>query len=834
MIHPVYRGVDFICGAENCIYMARKKETAPIISTIKNSEDYIDQIKHIEHIPFRIPEFAKNIDDLKLHPSILKYLAERGIQLYVHQYEAIKVLKSGKNMIITSSTSSGKTLIYMLTILDEILKNPKATAILLYPRKALSRDQLQKFFEVCKGVGLSEQTIGIYDGDTPSDQKEFVLNKSNIVITNPYAFHQYLKWHVKWGRIFRNLKYFIIDEVHMYRGIFGSNMAYLFRRFNRILDTVSMANFTYGMFSATIGNPLELAQNLVGRTVQLVNMDTSGQRAKNLIIWEPPFIKESDGYMGLKSQARLLFKVLIPEDIQTLMFLRTRFEAELFAKSIKQDLTPISETLANSIMAYRAGISAEDRRSIEHSIRSRGLLGITSTNALEVGIDIGDLDSVILGGFPGSVNSFWQQAGRAGRTSFTVAPDQQQEALIFYVPKIDPLDMYYAANFQELLDTNHEDAVVDLENLLILKNHLWCAVYEKGISPDDYKYFGTNIEKALQILEQENKIKKVGNRYHPADPNDFPPKKVMLDNLSGDQYQLMVVEESGSLKLLTTEDQERVIFEIYPQTVYIYMTETYLVLSVDHEKKIVKLKKELIPYYTRVRMNEEIQINAELEHRQTNDFSVHFGDVTVYFTPNEIQKRDLENDNIIGGIEMENPLTFQLDTKSLWWTFPSDYALLTIKSKEALDYLSSLTTQDLDIEAFVKKFSIEVPEFKATLSEEFGGGIHAMEHACISMIPYFQLCDRNDIGGVSSPNHDDTKLPTVFIYDGYQGGIGITQRVFQKVESLFEKTEKMIQACKCQAGCPACVYSPKCGSNNYPIDKKAAQVLLKLIKYKKK
>jgi DEAD/DEAH box helicase domain-containing protein len=814
--------------------MVQKKDTDSIISNLKNSENYIDQIKHIEHISPRFPKFAENIDDLKFHPSIIKYLTDRSIKLYVHQYEAIKILKSGKNMIITSSTSSGKTLIYMLTILDEILKNPKSTAILLYPRKALSRDQLQKFFEVCEGVGLKKQTIGIYDGDTPSEQKDFVLATANIVITNPYAFHQYLKSHQRWGRIFRNLKYFIIDEVHMYRGIFGSNMAYLFRRLNRILDTISMANFTYGMFSATIGNPLELAQNLVGRTVQLVNIDTSGQRGKNLIIWEPPFIKEMDGYMGLKSQARLLFKGLIPEDIQTLMFLRTRFEAELFAKSIKQDLSQISDTSANLIMAYRAGISPEDRRKIEHSIRGRELLGITSTNALEVGIDIGDLDSVILGGFPGSVNSFWQQAGRAGRTKFDVPLDQQQEALIFYVPKINPLDMYYAGNFQELLDTNHEDAVVDLDNILILKNHLWCAVHEKAISNEDQKYFGTNIDKALEMLEKEKKVVKVGNKHQAANRNDFPPKSVMLDNLSGDQYQLILIEENGSSTILTTEDRERVFFEIYPETVYLYMTETYHVISVDHENKIVKLKKEVLPYYTRVRMSEEIQINAELEHRQVNDFTIHFGDVTVYFTPVEIQKRDLENDNIIGGIEMEHPQTYQLDTKSLWWTFPCEYALLTLKSKEAIEYLSSLDTQDVDIEAFVKKNSIEDPDFKAIKSEEFAGGIHAMEHACISMIPYFQLCDRNDIGGVSSPNHDDTHLPTVFIYDGYQGGIGISQRVFHKLENLFEKTEKMIALCKCQSGCPACVYSPKCGNNNKPIDKKAAQVLLKLIKYKKK
>jgi DEAD/DEAH box helicase domain-containing protein len=530
-------------------------------------------------------------------------------------------------------------------------------------------------------------------------------------------------------------------------------------------------------------------------------------------------------------------KTLVNENIQTLMFLRTRFEVELYAKIIKQELTDHSKILGESIMSYRGGISPQDRRAIEDGIKNRNLLGVTTTNALEVGIDIGDLDSVVIGGFPGSVNSFWQQAGRAGRTSFEISPDQQSDAYLFYIPKINPLDMYYCTHHQELMDSGHEDGVIDLSNVLIAKNHLWCSVHERPLLPADLKYFGTNAQEALNMLEKENKIKKFGMKYLPVDINEFPPKSVALDNIDSDKYTLLV-EENGRNTLLTTEDKERIFLEIYPKTVYIYMTETYLVKDVNHTKKIVSLEKKDLPYYTKVRIDEDIHINAELDNKSIHNFNFFFGEVTVFFTPLTIEKRNIENDDLLSNIEIEESykITRELNTKAVWWTFPMDYACLPLYSEKIITKLNELLKEDsskLELRKIAKDCEVKLPEIeKGLTSYQFQGGIHAMEHACIAMIPYFQLCDRNDIGGVSSPRHADTELPTVFIYDGYQGGIGITQRVFQNVKALFYKTEKMIEACKCKSGCPACVFSPKCGNNNDPIDKHSALLLLKLLKFK--
>lgn len=809
-----------------------------LISNIKNSKDYRDQIKHIEHIDSKKPEFVEDLSELNFHPKILDYLSRCNIKLYKHQFEAIKILKQKKNMMITSATSSGKSLIYILGILDEILKNPHSTAILLFPRKALSRDQLEKFHQICEFIGLNKSVIGVYDGDTSRSTKKAILYKSNIIITNPYGLHQYLSWHKQWARIFSNLKYLIIDEVHMYRGVFGSNIAFFLRRFNRVMKIYN-DNFVYGLFSATIGNPIELSEKIINKDVEFVDIDTSAQRKKDLIIWEPPYIERSNYYLNLKSQAIYLFKHLTTEKIQSLMFVQSRNEAEDYAIKIKNTLKKEYPQLSNLIMSYRAGISANDRRNIEKDIKNKKLLGIISTNALEVGIDIGDLDSVILGGFPGSINSFWQQAGRAGRTKIGIHPDQQQNALIFYIAKASPLDMYYARNFNELLNLNHEDAIIDLENIIIVKNHLWCAVYEKDILESELNDFGINAEKAINELINEGKVKKIGSRYQKVN-NDFAAGAVSLSNINKNLYQIFVINNDGTKSQLTLEDESIVLREIYPETIYLYMTEKYLVLAVDYEKKRIEVKKEDFSYKTKVLMNEDVQIISEIKKKEINDLTFCYGDVNVISTPTSIIKIDDINDRIIGNIPIKNPQESNLETKAIWWVIPRTYSTLTLKPENTLKYfksLKNLNQNEIDFDDFIHKNDIndlESSVLSSLSSNNLAGGIHAMEHACISMIPYFQLCDRKDVGGISTLRHPDTRLPTVLIYDGFQGGIGITDRIFNNVEALFDKTENMISSCKCKNGCPACVLSPNCGNNNTPMNKHAGLVLLNSLKFKKK
>ncbi len=811
-----------------------------ILREIKNAPWYENQIAHVEKLHAKKPEYAKSIADLDLEPEIIKYLESNKISLYRHQYEALKEALQQKNVIVTTPTSSGKTLIYQIAIFNRYLKERHKTFLIVSPRKALTQDQVQKFNTMAQDLGLSPNIIGAYDGDTSRDAKAYLRKYGRILFTNPYGLHFYLAKPSLWRSFFSQLTYIVVDESHIYKGIFGSNVAFVFRRFKRILEKFN-ANPAFILSSATIGNPLEAAEKLTGETYQLVSSSTAGQVAKTLVMWNPPFYSHEQRYAGLSSQGYLILRTLVENDVQTLMFMRARIQVELMARRVKEYFANKGSAWEQTIMPYRGGYLPQDRRNIERQIRNRDLLGIVSTNALELGIDIGTLDATVLGGYPGSINSFWQQTGRSGRTRIVDGEIIGKEALSFYMPKNDPLDLYFLHNPEELIEKPPEDSIIDLSNRYIIKNQLWCAAYEQALSANDFSRFGEKTKDFLAEMVREGKLRQIGNRYMPANRKKFPPSEVALDSIAETSYKLLLVS-NGIEILLTSEDQHRVISEFYPRAVYLYMAETYIVQSIDHQAKEIRLIKNDVDYYTDILINRDVAVLGIEKEKEEKGINVFVGGVNVTSLAHTMLFKNYDTGEIRDAEIIHDSPVFELNTKAVWWNLPENWSEYFI-DEENMNKLETLLKDNTkenkeEIEEILeenRKILQDKNQKRGLMHDEgdeenmlFGGALHAVEHACIAMVPYFSLCDRNDIGGLSTPRHLDTNASSIFIYDGFSGGIGISEKIYSILQTLWEKTLDMIETCPCDGGCPGCIMSPKCGNQNNPLNKTGAKLLLKL------
>jgi len=436
-----------------------------------------------------------------LHPALSQGLATRGIRLYSHQAEAINYLKSGNHVVITSGTGSGKTLCYNIPVFDAIARDVRTTALYLFPTKALSRDQLKAIWELEAATGIMT-LAGVYDGDTPQHEKRKIRIRSSIIISNMYGMHVYLHYHWLWRRFFENLKFIIVDEAHTYRGVFGSNVAFLLRRIRRLCETYG-SNPQFIVVSATIANPAEFAQKLTGLEHAVVDKDGSAQNTKTFLFWNPPLLGAPGVRKSTHAETRDLLVQHVRNGYQSLCFTISRRMAELIARWTKQNLERDQPTLARRVTSYRAGYRPEDRRVIEHLLKNGHLSAVVSTNALEVGIDIGSLDAVILAGFPGTIISTWQQAGRAGHGTGI------EESLVTLVAFDNPLDQYYMRNPEYFFGRPHEHCTIDLSNPYILRNHIMCAAAEKPVGDDDEQYFGPLLAQMIQNLQAEGLLREL-------------------------------------------------------------------------------------------------------------------------------------------------------------------------------------------------------------------------------------------------------------------------------------------------------------------------------------
>jgi DEAD/DEAH box helicase domain-containing protein len=754
-------------------------DNTAFLNHLKSQPLYDGQIAHIERIASREASYAEL--DEPLAAELQACLDEHGLSsLYSHQAQAVNMVHRGKNVIIATSSASGKTLCYNIAVAQAMLTEPGSRALYLFPTKALAQDQLRSLHELFSPGLFPMASLATFDGDTPRSERADIRKQGRIILTNPDMLHVgILPNHAVWAGLLRHLRYVVVDEAHIYRGVFGSHVACVLRRLRR-LCRVYGSNPQFICCTATIANPGEHAARLTGLPCEVVDNDGSPRGRKDFIFWNPPLIDETkSARRSSHYETTSLFTELVSQGSRALTFTYTRRLTELIYVYAKNRLAEISYSLSRLIKPYRAGYLPEDRRKIERELFGGQLLGVVATNALELGIDSGGLEATVLDGYPGSIASTWQQAGRSGRS--------QGESLSFLVALDNPLDQYFMRHPDSFFQKGFEHVLVNPENPYILRDHLLCAAWEQPLTGGDENIFGAAMAQERDVLVEQNQLRERHQRWYLAPSIAYPAQSINIRSTSGETYAVVDVT-TGSL--METVEGSVAFFQVHPGAIYLHQGESYLITKLDLTSHVAYAEPTDANYYTQTKELHNLRILKVRESQTLGQVKVHLGDVEVTVDVVGFKKLRQFTEEVIGEEPLDlPPITFP--TVSLWFDVP--------------------------------------PEAVARIADsglDFAGGLHAAEHASIGILPLFALCDRNDIGGVSTPLHPDTGRAQVFIYDAYPGGIGIAEKGFSMITDLWEATLRVIAECPCQDGCPSCVQSPKCGNNNKPLDKAAAKVIL--------
>jgi len=729
--------------------------------------DLDGDLAHLEHMSARPAIFGEV--EPPLPGALAQRLAERGIErLYRHQAQAVRSIRAGTHTVLVSGTASGKSLSYQIPIAEAILDNPRTTSLLIFPTKALAQDQLRSLTNL-RIPGLVAAT---YDGDTSPEDRTWARRHANLILTNPDMLHfGILPNHGKWADFFLRLRFVVIDEMHVLRGIFGSHVAHVLRRLRRIAAHYG-AEPTLIFASATIGNPGELAGRLSGLDVEVLQGDDSPQGAKLIVLWNPPLV--DDGPRRRRSamaEATDLFVDLVRHHQHTIVFSRSRKATELIYKWAGERL---DEPLAERIAPYRGGYLPADRRRIEAALFGGELLGVTATNALELGIDVGNLDAAIINTFPGTLASFWQQAGRAGRSL--------DHSLGVLVGGEDALDQYYMTHPRQLFSRPPESAVINPDNPLVVEAHTACAAHELPLQPDDRQFLGDRMEEAANRLVQAGDLRLRQGRLYWA-RRTRPAGSVSIRSSGGSSFSVLDVAAG---ELLGTLEENQTFPQAHPGAVYLHQGETFVVDELDLADREVRVHPESVGYYTQPQEEKYLEILQTRHRRPLGRLTQYLGTVRVESHVVAFKRIRTGSGEALSFEALDLP-PVQFETEAVWWTIPDDvYADATIAP------------------------------------HDIGGTLHAAEHAAIAMLPLFAICDRWDIGGLSTPYHPEAGTGTIFIYEAYPGGAGISPIAFEAGASHLEATREMVDGCPCEDGCPSCVQSPKCGNFNEPLSKVGA------------
>ena len=762
-------------------------DTSVFLRYLKAQSTYSGQIAHIEHIPSREASYAEL--DRPLVASLQDCLVENGLlPLYTHQVEAINYARAGRNVMVATSSASGKTLCYNIPVIEAMLTEQGSCALYLFPAKALAQDQLRGLHELFYPGLFQMGDIATFDGDTPQMERADIKKRARVILTNPDMLHVgILPNHQSWSRLLRRLRYVVVDEAHTYRGVFGSHVACVLRRLRRLCMFYG-SNPRFICCSATIANPGEHAEKLAGLPFKVVDNDGSPHGGKEFVFWNPPIIDEARSVRrSANSEATNLFSELVSNNIRSLTFARTRRLTELIYSYTRRRLAEVNSALAKKIRAYRAGYLPQDRRKIEQELFNGHLLGVVATNALELGIDIGDLEATVLAGYPGSIASTWQQAGRSGRGT--------DMSLSFLIGLDNPLDQYFMHHPDFFFGKSFENALVNPDNPYILRAHLLCAAWEQPLSTDDENYFGSALSRERAELEGRNMLRERRGKWYLSPAIAYPAQSINIRSTSGENFAIVDISTDS---LLETIEAGVAFFQVHTGAIYLHQGESYLVDELDLADRTAYVMPTSAAYYTQAKDITDLHVIKITRSRSCGQVKVYLGEVEVTTIVVGFRKKAQFTEEVIGEEPLDLPPQ-HFPTIALWFDLP--------------------------------------PEVVARLHKahlDFAGGLHAAEHAAIAILPLFALCDRNDIGGVSTSLHPDTGKPQIFIYDAYPGGIGIAEKGFDLVEQLWQTTLKAIAECPCQEGCPGCIQSPKCGNNNKPLDKKAAQLLLEGLLGRKK
>jgi DEAD/DEAH box helicase domain-containing protein len=736
------------------------------------------RLVHREVLPARATRDADTKEPLP--DEVAGRLEARGIdRLYSHQAAAIDHLRSGTNVVVATGTASGKSLCYQVPIVESVIADRRDTALLVFPTKALAQDQLRALRSWLV-PGLRAVT---YDGDTGGDDRAWARKNANVLLTNPEMLHvAILPSHKRWANFLMRLRYVVVDELHTLRGIFGSQVAHVLRRLQRLCDHYGSSP-TFCFASATIGNPGELASILCGRPVEQIDDDGAPRAERVLACWQRPLLDAESGTRGsMNVETAELLARFVRNGHQTLAFTRSRRSAELVAAYARRRLDDTGSATAGRVAAYRAGYLPEERRELEQQLSTGRLLGIAATNALELGIDVGGLDAIVLNGFPGTLASMWQQAGRAGRTG--------RRSAAVLVAGDDQLDQWYAAHPTELVHRRPEQAVVNPQNPFVVRAQVACAAHELPLSREDERWFGEELDDAVRHLVHAELLKPRGGRMFWC--GERPPAAgVGLRTGSSVEYRLIDRDEE---RVVGTVDDARVFNVAHPGAVYLHQGRQYRVEELDMRDHVAFVREyDDADEYTQPRTETDISIVAEDASTPLGAAVVHLGSVDVRNQVVAYQRKQTSTNGIIEVCDLDLPER-SLVTRACWYTIPF---------------------------AAVDGAEIAVAQLLGT--------VHAAEHGLIGMLPLFTICDRWDVGGVSMALHPQTGEPTIFVYDGYPGGAGIAELAFDAAPRHARATLDLVAACPCLDGCPSCVQSPKCGNWNEYLEKAGAIALLQLM-----
>lgn len=732
-------------------------------------------------------------------PELIDVLSSAGLtRPYTHQVETAEKAWSGEDVVVATGTSSGKSLGYQLPILTMLAQEKNACALYLTPTKALGSDQLASVQKLVRAIpALDSVHPAPYDGDTPTDARASIRDHSRFIFSNPDMLHaSLLGAHERWPRLLRNLQFIVIDECHSYRGVFGANVALVIRRLLRLARNYG-AEPVVILASATSVDPAAAAQRLTGRPAHAVTEDGSPTGRRTVALWEPGFIEGAEGEHGAPvrraatTEGAGLMATVVAEGARTLTFVRSRVSAETVSLRAAEELGSMGRPdFGARIASYRAGYLAEDRRQLERDLDEGRLLGVAATNALELGIDVGGLDVVITAGFPGTIASFRQQAGRAGRRG--------QSSVVFMVARDDPMDMYLVHHPEALLDRPVETSVFNPSNPYVLRGHLYCAAVEAPLTDEEVD--AVDGHDIVTELAQLGLLRRRGNRWfaaqRPAGVDELPTPDTAhaaVDIRGGTGLQVMIIDGTDG-RLLGTIDSHRAMSQVHQGAVYLHRGESFIVDELDMDNGIAFVHEELPDYTTRANSTTDItlvEVHQSFELRS----GIHVASTTVEVADRVTgYVRRLADGTIGDHIPLELPES-RLTTHAVAYTV--DPLVLTAAGISA---------------------------------SEIPGALHAAEHAAIGILPLLATCDRWDIGGVSTALHKDTGLPTVFVYDGHPGGAGFSEEGFRRFRQWMLATYEAVDSCSCSTGCPSCVQSPKCGNGNSPLDKAAALKLLNLFR----
>ena len=711
-----------------------------------------------------------------LHPDLLAALRRTGVDaLFRHQADALEAATHGPT-IVTTGTASGKSLCFNLPTLDVLLTDAKARALYLYPTKALAQDQARALH----ALGLHKQLRpAIYDGDTKKEERAAIRRRSNLILTNPDMLHLgILPHHARWGDFFANLAVVVVDEAHVYRGVFGSHVANVLRRLRRIANAYGTEP-RFLLASATIANPVELAERLTGLDVALVDRDGSPGARRQIAMWNPPVVDEAlQTRRSALAEAAEMVAGLVREGSRTICFMKSRKGVELVARLTKLELEESGDLdLADRVAPYRAGYTAQQRRELEARLTNGELLAVVTTDALELGIDIGALDAAVVVTFPGTVASLRQMWGRAGRRG---------RGLAVYVAGEDALDQFFCRHPDEFLERPVEAAILHFENEPIHLAHLLCAAHEGPLADADAATLGPRWRLYADVLVSQGHLVERRGGLVLRRAEEFPAAAVSLRSASPDSFAVVDVAQG---ELLGSVESARAFSTVHDGAVYLHLGRSYEVKELD-----VGARRALVaPYegasYTQPKKETMTEVERLLDRRETLGVTLSYGEVSVTEQVLAYQRKRLPDHEVVDLVALDLPET-TFTTQALWYELDDD-----------------LLADDFPLEVLL-------------------GSLHATEHAQIAVLPLLAMCDRWDIGGLSTNLHPQTGGPTIFVYDGHPGGVGITRQGFTRFEQLAADAFRLIDECPCESGCPSCVQSPKCGNLNEPLAKAGARELL--------